>query len=131
MLQIVQRSQNDMPAHWLELALTDGALGLRNRIRELRRKRKMSQEKLAELCGVTHGTISRLEQGGIKVNDYYLGLLAKAFAVPAVQILTDEPMPKTDRQRELARLVQELPDSATDALIASARAMSKKDEDAA
>lgn len=131
MLQIVQRSQNNEPAHWLELALTDGALGLRNRIRELRRERKMSQERLAELRGVTHGTISRLEKGGIKVTDHYLRLLSAAFGVPPVQVLSDDPLPKTDRQRELARLVQDLPDSATDALIATARAMGRKDEDAA
>lgn len=134
MVQIVQRSQLTIeasPDGWLELALADGALMLKNRIRELRKRQHMSIETLAEKCGVTHPTISRLEAGKIKLTDVYLDSISKALGVEPIELLTDVPVPRGERQQELVRLLIDLPDSATDALIASARAMSRKDDTAA
>ncbi len=134
MVQVVQRSQLMIEASqdgWLELDLSDGALMLRNRIRELRKQRRMSIEALAERCGVTHPTISRLEAGKIKLTDVYLDCISKALSVEPIELLTDVPVPRGRRQQELVRLLIDLPDSATDALIAAARAMGKKDDDAA
>ena len=46
---------------------------MRNNIRELRKKKKLSQEELANLCGVTRQTINAIE------NDKYDPTLQLAF----------------------------------------------------
>src|SRR5690606_31580882 len=134
MVQIVQRSQLTIDAGldgWLGLELADGALMVRNSIRELRKQRHMSVETLGEKCGVSHPTISRLENGKTKLTDVYIDCIAKALEVEPIELLTDVPVPRGPRQQELVRLLIDLPDSATDALIAAARAMAHKDNNAA
>lgn len=45
------------------MLLKEGAVKLKNRIQELRKQRKVTQEELAEAVGVTRQTIISLESG--------------------------------------------------------------------
>lgn len=69
------------------------------RIRELREKNKLSQERLAELSGVSRGTIAILERNGS--NDVKAGTLkslAKALEVPVSELFEEE---KQDSEKEI------------------------------
>ena len=56
-------------------------------IRQLRRERGWSQERLAELCGVTIVSISRIETGKHGVSTYLLQSLAKTFGLEVHQLM--------------------------------------------
>ncbi len=53
-------------------------LQLKNRIKELRKKKGYSQSKLAELSGTTQNTISSLETGQYSPSAYLSGLICIA-----------------------------------------------------
>lgn len=59
--------------------MMDKSLG--KRIRALRELRKLSQEKVAEKCGVETSSVSRWETGGSSPNSKHLTQLAKALEV--------------------------------------------------
>lgn len=100
-------------------------LGLQNRIRLVRKRRRMTLKQVAEAIGVNHGTVSRLERGEMRLDEHYLGLLARALGVDPVELLTDAPVPKTETQAELFRTITELGDESAAALLAAAKAMRK------
>lgn len=52
-----------------------------NRLLELRKTRRMSQNRLAELAGTTHTTISRLERGEIDLGSYWVLTFARLLEV--------------------------------------------------
>ncbi len=53
-------------------------LQLKNRIKELRKEKKLSQTELAEMVGTTQNTISSLETGQYSPSAYLSGLIAVA-----------------------------------------------------
>lgn len=53
-------------------------LKLKNRIKELRKAKKMSQSELAEASGTTQNTISSLETGQYAPSAFLSGLIANA-----------------------------------------------------
>lgn len=53
-------------------------LKLKNRIRELRKAKGLSQTKLAEIVGTTQNTISSLETGQYSPTAYLSGLISRA-----------------------------------------------------
>ena len=53
-------------------------LKLKNRIREMRKKKGLSQTELANLCGTTQNTISSLETGQYSPSAYLSGLIVIA-----------------------------------------------------
>ena len=53
-------------------------LQLKNRIKELRKEKKMSQTELAEIVGTTQNTISSLETGQYAPSAYLSGLISRA-----------------------------------------------------
>jgi transcriptional regulator with XRE-family HTH domain len=59
------------------------------RIAELRRKRKLTQEQLAEKSGLTQRTIASIEQGQRWARLSTLHKLAKALGVPRYELLKD------------------------------------------
>lgn len=56
-------------------------LQLKNRIKELRKEKGLSQSKLAELAGTTQNTISSLETGQYSPSAYLSGLICMALDV--------------------------------------------------
>ncbi len=57
---------------------TNTHLELKNRIKELRKKKGLSQTELAQKCGTTQNTISSLETGQYAPSAYLSGLIAIA-----------------------------------------------------
>ena len=100
-------------------------LGLQNRIRLVRKRRRLTLQQVGAATGLNHGTVSRLERGEMRLDEHYLGLLARALEVDPVELLTDAPVPKTDTQAELFRTITELGDDSAAALLAAAKAMRK------
>ena len=61
-----------------------------NRIRELRRKRGWSQERLGAMIGFSQSKISKIENGDWdSLSD--LRLIARALEVPIEELVRDEP----------------------------------------
>lgn len=65
------------------------------RLRDIRKKRKISQTELAELLGTQKPAISRYENDKAEPNDRYKVLLAQKLDISLDYLLglTDEPMP--------------------------------------
>jgi transcriptional regulator with XRE-family HTH domain len=63
------------------------AVGLR--IRELRERRQISQERLAEAAGVARVTVVRIELGLQSARLDHLFLIADALGVPLSQVIRD------------------------------------------
>ncbi len=60
---------------------------LGQRVRELRKKQKMSQTELAEKAGVALMTISRLERGEHDPHMRTLWRIARSLGVPVVELI--------------------------------------------
>jgi transcriptional regulator with XRE-family HTH domain len=74
-----------------------------NRIRELRLARKLSQEELGEMVGVSGVQIGYLELGKRELRLPMMRLLARAFGVSTAEVLAreDNPLMATPRTRRL------------------------------
>lgn len=59
-----------------------------NRIRELRMARKLSQQTVAELVGVSKVTISDLERGVMRFDVEYMKRIAAALSTPPFEAIT-------------------------------------------
>lgn len=64
-----------------------------NRIRELRLAQGWSQQRLAEMVGVTKMTISDLERGEMQLTQHYMRRLATALGCTAADLLPVEDHP--------------------------------------
>ncbi len=67
-------------------------------LKKYRKKRGLSQEKLADLCNVSTGTIGNIECGLGKPSFDLLVTMANVFGIHPAQLLKDEE--KTDRTKE-------------------------------
>lgn len=65
------------------------------RIKEIRVKKGLSQENVAEELGIVHGTYNKIEKGNIVLTVDRLYLLAKIFKVSVVELLGEE-QPEAD-----------------------------------
>lgn len=61
-----------------------------NKIRELRKAAKITQEELAKAIGITHATLSRYESGAIDPPTSQLQAIAAALGVPVGRLLGQE-----------------------------------------
>ena len=82
-----------------------------NRLKILRKRRKLTQERLGEMLGVSHATIQRLENGIIELTESRVYELAKALDVKPWEVLGDAEAEK--HYRALER-VMEVVDGMTD-----------------
>ncbi len=62
------------------------------RIRELRHKKKITQQELADIVGVSFQTISKWENGGAMPDITYLPILAEYFDVSVDQLIGIVPL---------------------------------------
>lgn len=60
-------------------------------LRAWRKKRDLTQERLAELCGTTKGEISKLENGSRRMTTDWMATLAKALGLPRPHDLLSPP----------------------------------------
>lgn len=70
-----------------------------SRIKELRSQKGISQQRLAELLGVSRPTISQMESGERKISAEELDALADIFNISADSLLNKEEEPKVILQR--------------------------------
>lgn len=86
----------------------DKSLG--KRIRELRELRKLSQEKVAEKCGVETSSVSRWETGGLPPSNKHLTQLAKVLEVNKSDFFTapESPVPENVLLAEILKVAQDL-----------------------
>lgn len=80
-------------------------LGLR--IKELRRKKKLTQDELSELAGMNGKHLGEVERGGINISIQNLDKLAESLDVPLLTLLDIAPQQSKDElSREIARMVE-------------------------
>ncbi|MFT8314633.1 MAG: helix-turn-helix transcriptional regulator [Clostridium sp.] len=63
---------------------------MKNRIKELRKKKRMTQEELSELCKVTRQTIISLENGKYNPSIFLAHKIAKIFELSIEQVFIFE-----------------------------------------
>ena len=69
---------------------------VKNRIRELRLQRKMTQEQLGELAGASRQAIHAVETGKFEPSIWLAYAIARVFSLPIEEVfLFEESMPKT------------------------------------
>lgn len=67
---------------------------MKNRIKELRKSKGLSQEQLGKLVNTTKQTISQLEKGKYALTQDWMEKIAKALGVQPFQILPNSPYPQ-------------------------------------
>ena len=71
-------------------------------LKKYRKKRGLSQEKLAELCNVSTGTIGNIECGLGKPSFDLLVTQANVLGIHPAQLMQDEEKQNPDRAKELS-----------------------------
>jgi transcriptional regulator with XRE-family HTH domain len=77
--------------HKPPFAISANVEAMANRLREIRKSRGLTLEKLGEKTGMSHVQVSRLEKGERQLKSYQLEAFAQALEVPAEDILGDRP----------------------------------------
>ncbi|MBI2058708.1 MAG: helix-turn-helix transcriptional regulator [Nitrospirae bacterium] len=81
------------------------------RIRELRKRRKLSQEKLAELAGIHPTHMNRIEAGRINMTAAVLQGIGKSLGVSVAELVdvgAEQGAAEDDRIQSLARRIKQL-----------------------
>lgn len=104
-----------------------------NRIRELRKRAKMSQEDLGDLVGLSPGQVSHLENGVRNLTLEWMKRLAKALGVAVAELLADEDNPDrlADDERQIVNALRHADPQARKHIQAMATAISHSDDQAA
>lgn len=81
-----------------------------NRIKELRKFRKMTQVELAQKIGVTQGAIQKLENGIMDLTTKWMESISAALSVKPYELLPLEWQPEeiTPEEREMLRMVRKM-----------------------
>lgn len=82
-----------------------------NRIRYLRKLRKLTQVELAERLGVSHSVIQKLETGIVDLDTKWMKQLSIALDVKPYELLPLEWQPEeiTPEEREILRMIENQP----------------------
>lgn len=82
-----------------------------NRIRYLRKLRKLTQVELAERLGVSHSAIQKLETGIVDLDTKWMKQLSIALDVKPYELLPLEWQPEeiTPEEREILRMIENQP----------------------
>lgn len=78
---------------------------LGERLRELRIKKKLTQQQVADFLGITKATISKYEHGERKLNDKYIEKLAQLYNVEPSYIVFGIKQDNSQKQKEIASLI--------------------------
>lgn len=81
----------------------------KNRIREMRKKRNMTIQELADKIGRGFSTVQKLDTGTVDLDTYWMGILAEALDCEPWELLPLEMQPKiSPEDLELLRLLKNL-----------------------
>lgn len=88
-------------------------MDVKNRIRELRKKKNMTQQELAKLVNMDYTHIGRIEKGERTLDVEYLDIFAKALDCEPWEILPQnwQPIQLSDEERELLKLFRKKTDT--------------------
>lgn len=86
---------------------------VKNRIKELRKKKKLTQQELAKLVGMDYTHIGRIENGERTLDVEYLDKFAQALDCEPYEILPWEwqPMKLSDEEKEILKLFRKKTDT--------------------
>lgn len=79
-----------------------------DKLRLLRKERKMTQTELSKILGVSPSTIGMYEQGRREPDTQMLLKIANLFEVPAGYLIGNEERPRTQNTEEISELLQNL-----------------------
>ncbi len=97
----------------------DVAEYIRNRIRTAREQANFSQQKLAELYGVTQSTISGIERGRVEITAAELARLAETLRKPITYFYPGQQTTLTEQEQDLLYAFRGLPDDTRLFILAS------------
>lgn len=86
-----------------------------NRIKEIRKRLKVSQAKLADALGVDQSAVSKLENERIPLTIHQLRIIARTLGVSFGEL--EDPPPFSQKTIALARLLEGRPDSYRDLVL--------------
>jgi transcriptional regulator with XRE-family HTH domain len=105
-----------MPTVVKKLAPNRGQPKYPNRIKEIRERQGVSQEKLAQLANTTQPTISRYESAKRRLTYSTLDKLGQALGCHWAEFYSPVPIPKDKREAELLQNFRLLSDDLKDAI---------------
>ncbi len=76
---------------------------LGRRISSLRKSKGMTLSEVAEICGVSEATMSRIETGQTDISAHHLFILANEFGADIAEFFTDHAKPLTSGMRSVTR----------------------------
>ena len=79
-----------------------------NRIKELRKERKITQVQLAKILNTSQGTIQKLETGQVPLDTRWMRNISSALCVEPYELLPLDMQPKeiTPEEREILRMIR-------------------------
>jgi transcriptional regulator with XRE-family HTH domain len=83
-----------------------------SRIRELRKRRRLTQTELSEKIGVAQSDLSRMEQGEYKVGLDTLFKILQVFDLKMSEFFGETEEPSAEEERQLVAAFQALPEEA-------------------
>lgn len=81
---------------------------IKNRVREIRKMRKLTIEELAEKLKVPYSTIQKLDAGAVDLDTQWMRKLSAALDVKPYELLPREMQPEeiTPEEREILRMIR-------------------------
>jgi transcriptional regulator with XRE-family HTH domain len=99
------------------------------RVREERKRAKLTIEQLAELADISPSFLAYIETKGRKASLETIQKLAEALRISVAELFRDAPGPKKDATynatQEFSQLLRDKGEKETKAILAAARAVSK------
>src|ERR1700730_1892727 len=92
-----------------------------SRIRELRKRRRLTQTELSEKIGVAQSDLSRMEQGEYKVGLDTLFKILQVFDLKMSEFFGETEEPSAEEERHLVDAFQTLPEEAPREVLEFAR----------
>lgn len=92
-----------------------------SRIRELRKRRRLTQTELSEKIGVAQSDLSRMEQGEYKVGLDTLFKILQVFDLKMSEFFGETEEPTAEEERQLVAAFQTLPDDSRREVLEFAR----------
>lgn len=97
------------------------------RIKELRERRGLTQEQLAELIGTTKQQLGRLEKGTRPLSNEWIEKIAGTLEVRPGELFNDFPEELEPKAQSLVDAFRHLPAEQQDALLQLTRSMARSD----
>lgn len=99
-----------------------------NRIKEIRKEKRLSQERLGDIVGTTKQHIGRLESGKSSLSDVWLERLSKALGCTKAELLGETPV-LTPQDKALLDLYNDLPEEHKETILKIVRDMAALNSD--